>query len=83
MASSPRLKAYSPDGEYIASFKHEEDAAMFVGARGGTIRLGHSSKDIIWCEKRARFSASDSYDRAAEVMRRNEQRLLHNKRVFW
>jgi len=67
MAAAPPLKIYSSDNEYLASVKTLHYAVMFVsGVKGGTIRLGHSKRDIIWAEG-VDGKAGDSYDAAAEL----------------
>lgn len=76
MASSPTWKVYSDTGEYVAACKYVFDAAMIVagrGVNGTTIRAGH--RFIMWTEGKEAFSASESYDGVAEVVRkRNESR---------
>lgn len=68
MAGTPRLKVYNPDGEYVASFKFAEDAAMYVAAAGTnyTIRDGH--KFIVWSEGHEIQPAAESYDTVAECV---------------
>lgn len=68
MASSPQLKIFNPDGDYIASCKYYEDAAMLVGSygHGAKVKLGHSS--IIWNEGQEEIEASESFDRARQIM---------------
>jgi hypothetical protein len=64
MAASPQFKVYNEAGEYIAAFRHADDAANFacVFESGGTVRVGHSAKLTIyrsqpWTnETRARIS---------------------------
>lgn len=70
MSGSPKYKVYNPQGEYIASCKHLEDAACLAGmyGSGASIREGHAAKDVIWREGQEEFSASDSYDGAAKIM---------------
>jgi len=67
MAASPRLKVYSADGQYLASFKYAEDAACLVAMRGNasTIREGHST--VVWLEG-VDGIAAESYDALAEVV---------------
>lgn len=73
MAATPKYKVFTADNEYVASFKHLEDAAQFVAFRGSgsTVRLGHSIK--LWTEGSEEFSADESFDNAAEIMRRRER----------
>lgn len=68
MASTPRLKVYNADGEYVASFKHAEDAAILVAGLGDntTIRDGH--KFIVWDEGHEIQPAMESYDLVAECV---------------
>ena len=72
--TSPRFKVYSGAGEYRASCKSAEDAAVLVGigycavegSDGGTVRLNHGR--ILWREGAEEFSAAESYDGAAIVI---------------
>lgn len=75
MAATPRLKVHNPNGEYIASCKHYEDAACLIAmyGEGATVRhadIGSRDKrDVIWREGAERIAAGDSYDEAADIMR--------------
>lgn len=65
MAASPKFKVYSASNEYLASFKHPSDAAVFVAVLGdgATIRYNHSSKQrALWVEGEEQQSAGESYD---------------------
>ncbi len=64
MASTPRLKVYNADGEYVASFKHAEDAAILI--ENSEIRDGH--KFVVWHEGREIQPAGESYDLVAECV---------------
>jgi hypothetical protein len=68
MAGSPQFKVYNPQGEYVASCKHIEDAACLAGmyGEGCTIRDGHSF--IVWREGQEASMAADSYDEVAVVV---------------
>ena len=70
MAGAPSLKAYTRDGEYVAAFKHESDAAAFVAilGEGATIRYSHARRHTIWTEGAEEQSAGESYDFAAAKM---------------
>ncbi len=70
MAASPKYKVFTARGEYVASFKHVDDAAAFVAIQGDgvTVRLGHSKRLTLWTEGRESRSAGDSYSAAAELM---------------
>jgi hypothetical protein len=70
MAGSPYLKLFNPQGEYVACFKHLEDAAALVSiyGDGAEIRDGHNKRNTIWREGSEDFSAGESCDRAADVM---------------
>jgi hypothetical protein len=70
MAGSPRFKVYNPQGEYVASCKHVEDAAMLVGnyGEGAKIRDGMNGKRVVWHEGKESVSASDSYDEVYSVV---------------
>ena len=69
MAGAPEWKVYRA-GEYVAAFKHADDAALFVAAVGGHVRHGHSAKFTVWREGEEAFSAGESYDRATKEMHR-------------
>jgi hypothetical protein len=77
MASSPKLKIYNPAGEYVASCKYGEDAAMIIACYGdgATIRNGHSKRSIVWTEGAEDFNASESYDGVAGVIANRIVRL--------
>ena len=66
MATSPRWKCYTQDGEYRASCKYPEEAAAVVSllGEGATIRDGH--KLAVWVEGSDGYAA-DSYDVVAET----------------
>lgn len=67
MAGTPKWKCYL-NGEYMAATKHAEDAAMLVAMwSGGEVRYDH--KILAWAEGNEILPASESYDRAAEIMR--------------
>lgn len=67
MAASPKYKIYRGK-EYVASCKYPEDAAKLIASdEDTTVRLRHSI--ILWREGSEKFSAAESYDEAAEVMR--------------
>jgi hypothetical protein len=69
MAGSPRFKVYTYDGEYVASFKYADDAAVLIAARhGGTIRDGHDKRSTLWTEGIESQNAGDSYDHVAQVV---------------
>lgn len=72
MAATPRLKVHNPQGEYIASCKHYEDAACLAGLYGEGATIRHADlarKDaVIWREGKERISAAESYDEAAAIM---------------
>lgn len=78
MAGSPDLKVYTADNEYVACFKHYEDAAAFVAfrGRGATVRYGHNKKFTLWTEGAEAFPAGESFDRAAALM--NRRRFLQS-----
>ena len=67
MAGSPRFKIYTEHHGYEASAKHAEVAAMIAACLGE----GSTVRDrglLVWREGSEAFSASESYDGAAEVM---------------
>ena len=68
MAATPRFKVYR-NGEYVASCKYAEDAAMMIAlSNGGDIRDGRNALKIVWREGSEDFSASESPDMAAQVI---------------
>ncbi len=70
MAHSPNYKIYRQGGEYVASCKYAEDAAAIVSiwGEGAFVKFQHRVR--VWTEGKEDFSAGESYDRAASVMRR-------------
>ena len=76
MAASPQFKIYR-EGEYVASVKYLEDAAAIVSVSGGVVKYQH--KYTIWTEGSEEFSAGDSFDAAAEIMR---ERAISLSSVF-
>jgi hypothetical protein len=64
MASSPGLKIFNAEGQYIAACKAGEDAACLVAfnGAGSTIRHGHAKSSIVWTEGSETQSAAESYD---------------------
>jgi hypothetical protein len=68
MASSPQWKVYDHEGEYVASFKYIEHAAMFIVGLGdgAGIRLHHMR--TVWKEGSESQPASESYDFVAETV---------------
>lgn len=71
MAHAPYIKVYNAAGEYLASFKYEEDAAVLVAALGdgASIRIGHSKRSVVWTEGKETQSAGESYDHVATTIR--------------
>lgn len=57
----------NPRGDVIAYIKHAEDAAALVGSLGEHNKIFHR-KQLVWHEGHEKFSASESYDGAAEIM---------------
>jgi hypothetical protein len=68
MASTPRFKIYTDGKEYVAAFKHLEDAAAFCAILGDGTTIREDHKTILWTEGKEAFSAGDSYDQAAKIM---------------
>jgi hypothetical protein len=66
MAASPAFKVYR-DGEYIASCKHPEDAAMIIAGTGSG-QVKHRHGKLLWDEGQEEIAAGESYDRAAKIM---------------
>lgn len=70
MARSPRWKVCDATGEYVASFKHVEDAAVLVASYGDgtTIRDGKGrGRPVVWTEGHD-GKAGESYDYVAEIV---------------
>ncbi|TXH10354.1 MAG: hypothetical protein E6R03_15580 [Hyphomicrobiaceae bacterium] len=70
MAASPPFKIFNPCGEYVASCKHVEDAAMILAAYGDGAKLRHSGygRRVLWNEGAEDQPASESYDHVATVV---------------
>lgn len=81
MAGAPNHKIYTADGEYIASCKYLEDAAVlvFVQGKGATVRWSHKKKCTLWHEGFEDQSAAESYDYAADVMRVRRNDMFERK----
>jgi hypothetical protein len=69
MASSPALKIYTAEGEYVGSAKDVIGASVMVQVygEGSTIRLGHSKKAIAWTQG-TDGDATESYDGTGIIM---------------
>ena len=68
MAASPCWKVFNPQGEYVASCKHVEDAAMIVGSYGEGARISYQRQFTVWHEGHEHQPASDSWDYVAQVV---------------
>lgn len=68
MAASPPLKVFDYSGEYVASCKHFEDAALLVGNHGDGACVKWERAWTLWTEGSEDFPACDSIDSAAAVM---------------
>lgn len=70
MAASPRFKIFNPQGGYIASCVHLEDAAALAAlyGDGAQVRDGHQKQYTLWTEGAEQISAGESYDMAAAIM---------------
>ena len=69
MAASPCWKVFNPQGEYVASCKHAEDAAALVATLGRDAKVSWKREVWVWHEGREAAEAIDSYDTAADLMR--------------
>jgi hypothetical protein len=61
------------DGEVRAFTKYLEDAAMFAGAMGDGSRVFSDDNTLLWVEGSEEIPASESYDRASEIMTGREK----------
>lgn len=70
MAKAPELKVYNPEGEYVASCKYLEDAAILAGynGTGAKVKKGHGGATL-WHEGHEDEAALNSFDHASAVMR--------------
>lgn len=84
MAESPKWKVYASDGVYVAAFKHIEDAAVLVAARGDGTTIRRSHGKPLWVEGAEEFSAGESYDRVFDVVmqRAHEADRKHYFRIY-
>lgn len=66
MAATPRFKVFDRFGTYQASTHEVEAAAALLGAlyEGGTIRVGHSKREIVY-EDGKDGNAGESFDAVA------------------
>lgn len=70
MAISPRFKVHNHKKEYVASCKYLEDAAILVGNYpDGAFIKDHLTGKVVWTNGKENFSASESSDGAARIMR--------------
>lgn len=60
------VKVYSSSGKYVAALRFFEEAAMIAALGDRVVKVNGR---IVWKEGREEFSAGDSFDRAASVMR--------------
>lgn len=76
--SSPIFKVYSNSGEYVGCCKYASDAGWLaaVNGDGSTIRYGHSKRDTLWTEGIEETTASQSFDRVAEIIHSRLDALL-------
>ena len=63
-----RYKLRNTSGEHTATTAHAEDAAALVGILGSGAKVVWENLVTVWTEGAEAFSASESYDAAAEVM---------------
>jgi hypothetical protein len=68
MAGSPRFKVHNPQGEYVASCKQIEDAAMICGGYGDGAKIKDKFYGLVWHEGHEATEASESYDTVATVV---------------
>lgn len=79
MAASPQWKVFratlnkrgQEKFEYVASFKHAEDAALFADSfmgEGSQVRHGHEKDWLMWTTGRENVSACEYVDTAADIM---------------
>lgn len=70
MAATPNWKVVNPKGEYIASFKHVEDAAVLIAFYGDGAKLYDgvvAKRALVWTEG-ADGVAAESYDSVAQTV---------------
>ncbi len=74
MAATPKYKVFTNTGEYVASCKYAEEAAVLVAALGdGTeIRTSHSKGSVVWREGKEMQSAAESYDYVSDKIAARE-----------
>ncbi len=75
MANSPNWKVYNPQGVYVASCKHPEDAACLIVLYGTEAKIKWGHNKVVWHEGHEDQFASESYDHVAAVARRRIFRL--------
>lgn len=63
------FRIYNPEGECVGATLYAEDAAMFAGMLGNGSKVCSPRGVRIWTEGEESFSAEESYDNAADVMR--------------
>jgi len=68
MASSPDIKVYSPQGDYVASCKYVTDAAILMSSYGKGACIKYTHRIVVWREGSESQPASESYDHVAETV---------------
>lgn len=78
MASIFDYKVFNKAGEYIASCKHVEDAAVIVSVQGNgaSIRLKHRKTWTLWMEGAELQPAGESYDFVATTANERLKKLF-------
>lgn len=80
MANPLRYKIYSADGLLMGSARYGEDAAAFVGNLGAGAKVKNARVNrIVWAEGKEEISAADSYDQAAEIMRKRVYAIIDER----
>lgn len=84
MAASPRFKVHNPQGEYIASCKHGEDAAALVALYGDGAKIKDSHTGIVvWKEGAEAFPAGESYDGVCNTMAERADAWIRKQRAVY
>jgi hypothetical protein len=69
----------SLEGAVIAKFSFLEDAAAFVGFRGESFQIRYRNS-AVWREGEEEISASESYDKCAEICRKRMDEICRGTR---
>lgn len=69
MASTPKLKCFNAEGEYVAACKYGEEAACIMSLNGEGSVVKYDHRLVVWEEGKEAQPAGESYDFVAITIR--------------